>query len=600
MSEPDVGSRAGSRFGPFQLSRLLGHDEVSEVYAAEDTRDDRAVAVRLIAAKFCGDAEVRARLQEAVRSVQRLTEAHIVGVDGYDDVDGVLCLRMPLIDGDDLAALLKRCGPLSAPRAVAIVHQIADALDAAHAEDIVHGAVTSANVLVTGDDIAYLTDFGIARAVGVGSGPGEAGAVTAAADVQGLAGVLAECLTRPHPGAAAQAEPAPGQAPAALGEVVNRGLSIGEHYGSAGALAGAACAALSQPERNQVARILRRGAPAGIGMPASARPWWAVRPAGRVAHQLRPAPTLPSQLVRTRWYTPALGRLRQRRRPMVIGAAAVAVILAAAGAGYSVTRPSQSSSAAAPRQAVLPFTDPDYRLSPGGVALDADGDVYVTSQGVSGRLVKLPVGSAEAAVVPAGDLYQPQGVAVDGRDNVYISDFNNRVVKLDAGSGAPSVLPFTGLDKPAGLAVDAAGNVYVADRGNNQVVKLEAGSNVQSVVPFTGLRRPGGVAVDAAGAVYVTDTDNNRVVKSAGGTGEPVVLAFTGIAMPWGVTVDGTGTVYVTEYRNNKVAKLTPGAAVPVVVPFTGLNTPSDVAVDGAGNVYVADRGNDRVVKLPA
>ena len=75
---------------------------------------------------------------------------------------------MPLIEGTDLDALVAREGPLSPARAVAIVGQVADALDAAHDADLLHRDVKPSNVLVVGrrgrSDFAYLIDFGIARA----------------------------------------------------------------------------------------------------------------------------------------------------------------------------------------------------------------------------------------------------------------------------------------------------------------------------------------------------------------------------------------------------------------------------------------------------
>ncbi|HEU4362155.1 MAG TPA: serine/threonine-protein kinase PknD [Mycobacterium sp.] len=575
MSNPEPDSRVGSRFGPYQLTRLLGGGEAGEVYAAEDTRTGRMMALKLIDGQFSDDVVFGARVQHP----------HVVPVDDHGEFDGVDYLAMQLIDGVDLAALLARSGPLSPPRAVAIVHQIAAALDAAHAEGVLHGDVKGENILVTGDDFAYLVDSGIGRA-----------ADDPEPDVRALGRVLTDCLTGTAPDRPAVPRPSrvrPGQVPAALDAVVARALAKTpeDRYRSAGDLATAAAEALRQPERHQVARILQRGATAA-GPPVRPAPPARVR-------VVSTAPTLPSQVARARWHTPLVLRLRQKHKPILIGGAVLVAVAAVVAVGYLFTRPAHISSAAAPRQTVLPFTDLSYRLSPGGVAVDAGGDVYVTSQGVSGRLVRLSNGAMTETVLPFGDLYQPQGVVVDIGGNVYFSDLNNRVVKSEADTDTQSVLPFTGLYRPGGLAVDAAGNVYVADRGNNQVVKLEVASNTQSVLPFGGLHNPSGVAVDDSGGVYVTDTDNNRVVKLAGETGDQTVLPFTGIAMPWGIAVGSDGSVYVTEYRSNKVAKLAAGSAIPAVLPFTGLNTPSGVAVDRSGNVYVADRGNDRVLKLP-
>src|SRR5204863_130773 len=87
----------------------------------------------------------------------------------YADIDGQLFIDMRLVDGGDLADLIKR-GPLSAARTVDVIAQVADALDAAHAQALVHRDVKPSNVLLVGTEqaergVAYLTDFGIARAL---------------------------------------------------------------------------------------------------------------------------------------------------------------------------------------------------------------------------------------------------------------------------------------------------------------------------------------------------------------------------------------------------------------------------------------------------
>ena len=82
---------------------------------------------------------------------------------------------------------------------------------------------------------------------------------------------------------------------------------------------------------------------------------------------------------------------------------------------------------------MLPFNGLNFRLSPGGVAVDSSGAVYVTNQGMYGRVVKLASGSSTPTVLPFTGLYQPQAVAVDSAGIVYVTDFNNRVVTLAPG-----------------------------------------------------------------------------------------------------------------------------------------------------------------------
>jgi len=671
VSDNQPGSRAGSRFGPYQLKRLLGRGGMGEVYEAEDTRKRRVVALKLISEQFSANAVFRARMLREAEEAGRLTEPHVVPIHDYGEIDGQLYLDMRLIAGADLATLLKRFGPLSPPRAVAIVEQIAAALDAAHSAGVTHRDVKPENILVTGSDFAYLVDFGIARAAAdpgltqAGTAMGSynymaperftADEVTYRADIYSLACVLAECLTGSPPFRADSMERAvgahltdppprpsqlrPGKVPSALDQVIARGMakSPDQRYATAGDLADAAHHALTTSDQHQASEILREGQsaawPGAAGTGQVGDRWYSATLGGYPDRMVPPepspgaatmagplaypvpggtagwgsAPGMPPSVASTGPaargqpsvahgpdFTPAGPSPRRKRTLWILAAAALLVIGAI---GYLVMRPSRPSTSAS-GQSVLAFTGIDFRLSPSGVALDAAGDVFVTTEGMFGRVVKMDAGTGSTTVLPFKGLYQPQGVAVDTTGAVYVADFNNRVVKLDPGSNNQTVLSFTGLDYPEGIAVDSAGSVYVADRGNSRVMKLDAGSSTQTVLPFTGLKNPDGVAVDTAGNVYVTDTDNQRVLKLDAASDNPTVLPFTGVTAPWGIAVDNAGTVYVTEHDKNQVVKYAARSSTPTVLPLTGLNTPLAVAVDKSGSVYVADRGNDRVVKL--
>jgi serine/threonine kinase PknH len=214
MSAPQ-GSRAETMFGPYYLKRLLGRGGMGEVYEAEHTVKEFTVALKLMSQAFSQDPVFRKRMEREARITGRLLEPHVVPIHDYGEIDGQLFVEMRLIEGTDLASVLEEHGTLPPPRAVAIIHQIASALDAAHAAGVTHRDVKPPNILVTGDDFAYLVDFGIASArsdekltqLGTAVGTWKYMAperftndeVTHRADIYALACVLYECLTGAPP-----------------------------------------------------------------------------------------------------------------------------------------------------------------------------------------------------------------------------------------------------------------------------------------------------------------------------------------------------------------------------------------------------------------
>ncbi|MFV0496531.1 serine/threonine-protein kinase PknD [Mycobacterium sp.] len=672
MTNTQPEPRVGSRFGPYQLVRLIGRGGMGEVYEAEDTRKHRVVALKLISPAYSDNQLFRTRMQREADTAGRLTEPHIVPLHDYGEIDGQFYVDMRLIDGVSLRSMLTQFGPLAPARAVAITRQVAAALDAAHTHSVTHRDVKPENILIARNDFAYLVDFGIARAAqdpdvtqaGMVVGTYNYMAperftgdeVTYRADIYALACVLGECLigAPPYRGESVERliashlmEPIPkpsvlrpGQVPEALDQVIAKGMAKNpnDRYLTAGDLAAAASAALTEPERRQEATILRQGDNQALiapGQPAShtgqpynssdetvARPippiprasatgpgadsgqWTQAAPVPAApATPAAPAPVPPAAWAhQSEGAAPAAKSNKSdksNKSKMIAAAAAAALLAIAAVTAYLIFKPGRGDGAqSTDGQQVLAFKGLTFRFAPGGVAVDPGGTVYVTNQTMYGRVVALSEGSSSPTVKPFNGLYEPQGIAVDAAGKIYVSDFNNRVVALSPGSNNQVELPFQGLDYPEGVAVDAQGNVYVADRGNNRVLKLAPGSSTQTEVPFTGLKNPDGVALDAIGNIYVTDTDNNRVLKLDAGTTNQTQLPFTGIAAPWGITVDNAGNIYVTEHDDNKVLKLPADGSTAVELPFTGLNTPLSVAVNSKGTIYVADRGNGRVVKL--
>ena len=189
---------------------------MGEVHRAHDVRHDRVVAVKLLNEGLAGDLEFRERFKREARAAARLREPHVVPIHAYGEIDGRLYLDMRLVEGRDLDAVLREQGGISPADAVDVVGQIASALDAAHAERLVHRDVKPSNVIIGSRGFAYLVDFGIARTISpntdltstghlVGTlhymaperfGPGP---IDHRVDVYSLACVLFQCLTGVHP-----------------------------------------------------------------------------------------------------------------------------------------------------------------------------------------------------------------------------------------------------------------------------------------------------------------------------------------------------------------------------------------------------------------
>jgi serine/threonine kinase PknH len=329
MGETDRESRVGSQIGPYRLRRLLGKGGMGEVYEAEDTVKDRVVALKLLPEAVSHDQVFRKRLQREAHSAGRLQEPHVVPIHDYGEIEGLLYVDMRMIDGTDLRKMLKRYGPMTPARAVAIVRQIASALDAAHESGVMHRDVKPENIIITRDDFAYLVDFGIANAATdeklteLGTAVGTYAymaperftndEVTYRADIYALTCVLHECLTgsQPYVGDSVsvvitahlmQPIPRPSEQrpgiPPAFDRVIARGMAKkpADRYASAGDLAAVANDALTERDQDQAATILQRSTAATMpGTPTHPPHQWTPTPAPTpprpVAFHTPPPPT---------------------------------------------------------------------------------------------------------------------------------------------------------------------------------------------------------------------------------------------------------------------------------------------------------------------
>ncbi|HZZ20828.1 MAG TPA: hypothetical protein VFE25_15750, partial [Opitutaceae bacterium] len=302
-------------------------------------------------------------------------------------------------------------------------------------------------------------------------------------------------------------------------------------------------------------------------------------------------------------------------------------------------------------------------LYPYAVAVDGSGNVYVADSG-NHNIRKITAGGststlAGSAGVPgstdgtgtAALFNLPQGIAVDGSGNVYVSDTNNSTIRKITAAGTVSTLAGaagqTGssdgsagsarFNYPFGIATDAAGNVYVADFGNSTIRMVTPTGAVTTLAGSAGnagandgggsgakFNHPSAVTLDAAGNIYVIDT-SNQTVRKVTSTGNVTTLAgnsgFLGSAdgggasatffYPGGIGSTASGTLYVADTGNHTVRQVTSNGSVTTFAGSSGQKGSADgtgtsatflypygVALDGSGHIYVADHGNNTIRKI--
>jgi tRNA A-37 threonylcarbamoyl transferase component Bud32 len=155
----------------YRLDGYVGQGSSAVVYRAQDERLHRQVALKVMTPELAGDAAFRTRMVGESRAAAALGHPHIVPVFQAGETDGTLYAAMRYLSGGDGRSLLSRHGPFPIGYAWRIVAQIASALDAAHAQGLIHRDVRPANILLDGDDAgdraagvhAYLSDFGMSR-----------------------------------------------------------------------------------------------------------------------------------------------------------------------------------------------------------------------------------------------------------------------------------------------------------------------------------------------------------------------------------------------------------------------------------------------------
>ncbi len=156
------------QLGQYRLKQLIGSGGMGDVYLAEHLLMKRPCAIKVIRPEMAGDPKVLARFEREVQATARLSHWNSVDIFDYGRTDeGTFYYVMEFLPGMNLSELVRRFGPLPAPRALHLVRQCCDALQEAHDLGLIHRDIKPANVFAAARgglfDVAKILDFGLAK-----------------------------------------------------------------------------------------------------------------------------------------------------------------------------------------------------------------------------------------------------------------------------------------------------------------------------------------------------------------------------------------------------------------------------------------------------
>jgi serine/threonine-protein kinase len=152
-------------FGRYQLHEQLGQGGMGVVYRAHDTVLERVVALKLVAASYVDDPEMRERFFREARAAAHLTHKNIVTVYDLGEHDGRPYLAMEYLAGEDLQRRLARPEKMPFSRRQEVALEICDGVEHAHAHGIIHRDLKPANIYLAENGGVKILDFGLARPV---------------------------------------------------------------------------------------------------------------------------------------------------------------------------------------------------------------------------------------------------------------------------------------------------------------------------------------------------------------------------------------------------------------------------------------------------
>ncbi|GLC88054.1 cadherin-like beta sandwich domain-containing protein [Lysinibacillus piscis] len=305
--------------------------------------------------------------------------------------------------------------------------------------------------------------------------------------------------------------------------------------------------------------------------------------------------------------------------------------------------------------------------NPSAVAVDNNGNLYIADT-TNNKIRKVDAITKEISTIAGNGTYgysgdgnsalnaelrSPSGVAVDADGNIYITDkYNNRIRKVGT-DGIISTVVGTGesdfggdnssadtakIKSPSGIMIDNTGSLYIADTGNHRIRKVTNGI-ITTIAgagygTFSGdggpavdaeLNYPQTIAMDNIGNLYIADTNNNRIrkvdtngiISTVAGSGSRGYSGDGGLAIdaqlnePEGITVDSSGNLYIADTDNYRIRKVMPSGRISTIAGtgnygYSGdggsgtlaqLNGPVGLALDNDANLYIADKFNYAIRK---
>src|SRR5260370_20446478 len=152
---------SGTRFGPYEMLSAVRGGVMGGVYRAKDTGLDRVVAVKVLPAALAQDPEKRQRFEREARSISTLSHPHICTLHDIGQYEGVDYLVLEYLEGETLEKKLEK-GSLPTQEILKYAIELADALDKAHRQEIIHRDIKPGNIMVTKAGVK-LMDFGLAK-----------------------------------------------------------------------------------------------------------------------------------------------------------------------------------------------------------------------------------------------------------------------------------------------------------------------------------------------------------------------------------------------------------------------------------------------------